>query len=184
MTEASALQCTARQVRLAFFAELHFASSVEYVWTGVGPIDWNGHTWLGMGNLGQIGVVTEDSQLNAQTFSLTLSGIDRTLLSEALTEVRAGQPVKLSLAFFNEDGSIIEDPILVFAGRMDQPTITESADTASITIAVENRLADLQRRVERRFTDRDQKLSYPDDNGFRFISWMMDWNGAWGTTSK
>lgn len=86
--------------------------------------------------------------------------------------------------FFDNAGNIVDAPILCYAGRMDQPTILEGTDTSTISIAVENRLSDLQRRIERRFTDRDQRLEYPADTGLAYIVWTMDWNGAWGTTSK
>jgi len=184
MTDAAAAQTVARQIRCALFAELHFLSSIERVWSGYGPLAWNGYNWLGLGTLGQVSMVTEDTQLNAQTFTISLSGVDNRLLSEALTEVRQGQPVKFWLAFFDNAGNIVDAPILCYAGRMDQPTILEGTDTSTISIAVENRLSDLQRRIERRFTDRDQRLEYPADTGLAYIAWTMDWNGAWGTTTK
>ena len=184
MTDAAAAQTVARQIRCALFAKLHFLSSIERVWSGYGPLAWNGFNWLGLGTLGQVSMITEDTQLNAQTFTISLSGVDNRLLSEALTEVRQGLPVKFWLAFFDNAGNIVDAPILCYAGRMDQPTILEGTDTSTISISVENRLADLQRRIERRFTDRDQRLEYPADTGLAYIAWTMDWNGAWGTTSK
>jgi len=184
MSDAAAAQTVARQIRCALFAELHFLSSIERVWSGYGPLAWNGYPWLGLGTLGQVSMITEDTQLNAQTFTISLSGVDNRLLSEALTEVRQGLPVKFWLAFFDNAGNIVDAPILCYAGRMDQPTILEGTDTSTISIAVENRLSDLQRRIERRFTDRDQRLEYPADTGLAYIAWTMDWNGAWGTTSK
>lgn len=114
----AAAQTVARQIRCALFAELHFLSSIERVWSGYGPLAWNGSNRLGL------------------------------------------------------------------ARRMDQPTILEGTDTSTISIAVENRLSDLQRRIERRITDRDQRLEYPADTGFAYIAWTKDWNGAWGTTTK
>ena len=184
MTPAAAAQTTATQIRCALFAELHFASSIEYVWSGVGPIEWNGKTWLGLGMLGQVGVITEDTQLNAQTFTISLSAIDNTLLQEALSEIKQRLPVKFWVAFFDEAGNVVPDPTLCYAGGMDQSSIEQGPETSTISISVENRLSDLQRRKERRFTDRDQRLQYPDDTGFAYVSWTMDWNGAWGTTTK
>ena len=83
------------------------------------------------------------------------------------------------MRFVGQPGNIVDAPILCYAGRMDQPTILEGTDTSTISISVENRLADLQRRIERRFTDRDQRLQYPADTGVAYVAWTMDWNGAW-----
>lgn len=63
-------------------------------------------------------MITEDTQLNAQTFTISLSGVNNRLLSEALTEVREGLPVKFWLAFFDNAGNIVDAPILRYAGRM------------------------------------------------------------------
>ena len=118
MTDAAAAQTVARQIRCALFAELHFLSSIERVWSGYGPLAWNGYSWLGLGTLGQVSMITEDTQLNAQTFTISLSGVDNRLLSEALTEVRQCLPVKFWLAFFDNAGNIVNAPILCYAGRM------------------------------------------------------------------
>lgn len=88
------------------------------------------------------------------------------------------------MRFVGQPGNIVDAPILRYAGRMDQPTILEGTDTSTIFISVENRLAYLQRRIERRFTDRDQRLQYPANTGLAYVAWTMDWNGAWGTTTN
>lgn len=176
-TAASLLQSS--YLRLAVFVEMHFLSSVEYVWSGRGPVAWNGQTWQGLGDLGQIGTITEDSTLTAQGLTLSLSGIRPDLLSEALTEVQQGLPCKLYLVFADEGGNPV-DSIMAYAGRMDQPSIEEGTDTGTVTISIENRLSDLQRAPFRRLTDQDQRLRYPNDDGFKFVNCLLDWNGSWG----
>lgn len=57
-------------------------------------------------------MITVDTQLNAQNFTISLSGVDNRLLSEALTEVRQGLPVKFWLALFDHAGNIVDAPIL------------------------------------------------------------------------
>lgn len=167
-------------LRLAIFAQLQFVSSTEYVWSGRGSINWNGETWQGVGDLGAISAISEDSSLTAQGLTISLSGIDPTLLTEALTEIQQGLPAQLWLVLADEQCNPI-DSILCYAGRMDQPTIDEGTDTATISIAIENRLSDLQRAQFRRLTDQDQRLKYPNDDGFRFINQLQDWNGSWGS---
>lgn len=166
-------------LRLAVFVSMQFASSTEYVWSGRGSIVWNGQTWKGLGDLGNISTITEDSTLTAQGLTLSLTGVRADLLTEALTEVQQGLPVQVWLVLADAQSNPI-DSLLCYAGRMDQPTIDESTDTATISIAVENRLSDLQRAQFRRITDQDQRLKYPTDDGFKFINSLLDWNGSWG----
>lgn len=184
ITPAVAAECAQPQVRLAFFCQLQFKNSTEYLWSGYGTIAWNGQNWLGMGHLGSIGVITEDTTLAAQGFTLGLAGVDTNMLAEARDEVQQGLPARLWLAFFDENGSIISNPILCMAGLIDQVTLDIGADKSTISLAIENPLVDLQRPCERRFTDQDQRMVYPNDSGFAYVAQLMDWNSAWGVESK
>jgi hypothetical protein len=70
----------------------------------------------------------------------------------------------------------------VFIGYMDQMSINESPDTASIQLTLENRLIDLERARVGRFTSEYQKSIYPTDKGFDFVEGMQDLKLNWGRT--
>jgi hypothetical protein len=173
----------APNVRIGLFVQLTFATTTQYVWTGQGNITWNGNTYLGVGYLGSVSTIQEDSTVQAQGISIQLQGITADDLSEALTEVHQGLPAKVYTVFFNADGTIIGTPILSFSGKMDQPEINEAAETATITISCENRMAELNRSREQRLTLAEQQLHYPGDNGFQFVNSIIDWVAAWGSSS-
>jgi hypothetical protein len=167
-------------LNLAFFVMLTFKTSVEYVWTGIGDIVWNGNTWQGLGVLGSISSITEGTKVQADGISLTLSGIPVDLLADSLTEVQQGLPVKVYLALFVQGTStIIPDPVCAYSGLMDQPEITIGTETVSVTIAVENKMVNLQRSQNRRMTDADQRMDYPNDDAFLFVQRLQDANFAW-----
>ena len=163
---------------LAFFVMLTFRTTTEYVWTGIGNIDWNGHTWQGVGTLGSISSVSEGTKVQAEGISLTLSGIPTELLTESLNDIQQGLPVRLYLAMFN-NGVIIPDPVCAYAGLMDQPEIVMGTQTVEITIAVENKMVNLQRSQNRRYTDADQRMDYPNDDAFLSVNRLQDANFAW-----
>jgi hypothetical protein len=167
-------------IRLGIFAELHFRSSIEYVWSGLGSISWNGQTWLGLGELGGISGVTEATDLTAQGITITLSGIRPALLTEVKDQVQLGLPAKIYLVLM--DANVVPvDSISCYVGRMDQPSIVEGTDSDIISISVENRLSDLQRAQFRRLTDQDQRREFPNDDGFKFVTQLQDWVGSWGS---
>ena len=39
----------------ALLVYLDFAADPFRAWTGLGPVEWLGHTWQGVGNLGEVG---------------------------------------------------------------------------------------------------------------------------------
>lgn len=79
-----------------------------------------------------------------------------------------------------DDNHIIADPYLVRAGRMDYVSVAADGDTTRITAQYEDRLVDLERARERRYTDEDQQYEYPGDLGFEFVSALQDKQLIWG----
>jgi len=114
--------------------------------------------------------------------TLTLSGIDPTLLQGILNEFQAGLPAIVTLGVFDGNGALIGDPVCCFAGRMDQPTLDVTGIAASIAINCENRLVEMNVAVDRRYTDEDQQLDYPGDRGFEFVNSIQEAQIYWGRT--
>jgi len=133
-----------------------------------------------VGSLGSISTIEEGSTVEAKGVTLTLSGIDATLLTGILTEFQVGLPVLVYLGLFDSSGSLIADPIVSWAGRMDQPTLDVDGTTATISIACENRLVDMNVAVDRRYTNEDQQLDHPGDRGFEFVNSIQEVMLYWG----
>lgn len=166
--------------RLVFFIFAEFVSGPVYIWNGLGTIVWNSQTWVGTGNLVTISSVSEGTDISAKGITLTLSGVDSNLLAKCLGEVRQNNPVQLWLGFLDSNGSVIADPYQSFSGHMDTATINEGVITSTIDLTLENALIDMNRPLERRWTHDDQKIDYPTDNGFVWVTAIQTWNGVWG----
>lgn len=174
MTVDAQLAIEATYARPLFLVSCQFQNETIYVWTGVGSISWGGHTWIGVGALGSISTIAETLETQAQGITLSLSGIDNTLIADALTQTYGGGKAQVWLGFLLANGSLVSDPIPAYLGDMDQTTIDMSTDTTTISIAVENRLADLNRAQGGRYTDQCQRQISPTDSGFKFVSWLQD----------
>lgn len=167
-------------VRPAIFVEIHFATGPVYVWTGAGSVSWGGVTWIGVGQFGNISPVEEGATVQARGITLTLSGVDPTLLNDVLNEYEQNLPVIVYFGVRDNTGALVPNPITSWAGRTDQPTIAVDGESATISIACENRLVILNNSVERRYTDADQKRDYPDDRGFEFVTAIQNVTIYWG----
>jgi hypothetical protein len=102
------------------------------------------------------------------------------IIQEALADFQAGAPAQIYFGLLS-DGVLIGNPYLVFSGQVDQPTIDMSAQSATITLALENRLSNLLRPTARRYTAADQHLKYPDDSGFNWVEILNDLSLRWGS---
>ena len=172
----------ANQLLPAIFVQATMASGTVYLWSGLGSIAWNGQTWQGVGSLLNISTVEEKAEVRATGISITLSGIDSTLLTDVLGEFQLCGPVTVFLGAFSAPGTLIANPITVWSGLLDQPTIDVSADTASISINCESRLIEMNVAVDRRYTDQEQQLDHPGDVGFSFVNSIQDQPIYWGRT--
>jgi hypothetical protein len=164
---------------VALFFTGTFSSGPIYIWTGLGVIDWNGHTWIGIGTLGAISPIAEGSSVEARGITVSLSGFDPVLLAEVLNEFVLGEPMTIYLAGFNE-GVIIVDPLIAFAGELDQPTIDADGETATISINCESRLLDIGYVCGRRYTQEDQQRDWPGDLAFMFVDALQESIFYWG----
>jgi len=166
----------------AIFVQATFQSGILYLWSGRGDIVWNSKTWQGVGSLLKISTVEEKSSVAATGIVVTLSGIDPTLLPNVLNEFQVTGPVKVFLGAFSSPGVLISSPITLWSGKLDQPTIDVGSDLASISIACESRLLQMNVSVERRYTDQDQQQDVPGDLAMSFVNSIQDMPVYWGQT--
>lgn len=160
----------ASTVRLAFFVELQLTSGTQYLCSAIRNIDWNGHTWGGLGALASISGIEEKTSLEAVSATVGLSGVPLSWRSLALQEPIRGRRANVWVGLFDENEQLIGNPTLEYSGLLDAPQIATSAPdengerTAEISIRVGGILADFARRGRgRRHTDADQQAMYPGD---------------------
>jgi hypothetical protein len=171
------IDATELQPFLLFRGE--FATGVVRAWSGIGDLSWDGQTWVGTGSLLQVSSIQEAAETVANGAAITLTGVPLELISLALNSVRQGRDGRIYLGFLS-NGSVVIDPVLVFQGKLDVPVIEEDGETASISIAYESRLIDLQKPRESRYTDQDQQRAYPGDLGMAFVPSLQEKTLNWG----
>lgn len=180
LTAAAAAAANDGTVRPALFYEGVFSGGTLRLWSGIGPITWNGQTWTGAGQMLGVAAIGETSELRAVGFEVSLSGELSSLVSTALAQARQGLAGRVWLGFFDAAGALIADPFKAFEGRLDMPDVTDDGASARIAVKYESRLVDLDRRRERRYTSEDQALDYPDDRGFDEVPALQDAAVYWG----
>lgn len=164
-----------------FLAQLTFRSETVNAWTGIGTLTSGGVDYLGTGSMGSISAISEASDVKADGLTLTLSGIDPTLLSESLTDIQVGAAAKVYFGLMATASTLI-GAYLIFSGTVDKPQIRTSVDGLTISLALENRLVNLQRATQRRYTSADQRLYFPTDMAFNWVEILQDIALLWGSS--
>jgi len=150
------------------------------IWTGLGDLTFESVSYTGLGDLLSISPVEETSDISAKGISVSLTGIKDQFLDVALTHEYQGRPITVRLGAFDDTGSLIADPAIIFSGFMDTMIIAESGEYSTITVSAENKLIAFERTRVRRYTAEDQKIDYPTDKGFEFVASIVEKEILWG----
>jgi hypothetical protein len=180
LTAAATTAVTSSHVPLCVFVEMVFPSGTLRFTNAGHSIAWDGETWLGAGNLARVEPITEVASAQAAALNVQFSGIDPAYVSAILDDHYQGNPARIWIATLSAEMEVLDDPVLVFQGRMDEPYVT-IGETAEVQLALENRFADWDRPRLRMYTDADQKSRHPGDRFFEYIASMESTSINWGT---
>lgn len=179
--QITALQ--AQHVNLVMFAKLEFpGGATMYVHNGLGTYTTSdSQDWSGLGSLAQVGKVEEGMDVSPYALQLTLSGLDTTLASKALTEDYYLSPVTLYVGLLNDDDELIGDPTEFWAGFMDQMSVSvgnESGDAIQLTCESELSRFDKSRNLM--YTNVGQQKRFSGDLFFNHIHLIDGLKINWG----
>ena len=167
-----------------FFAvKAEFDTSTIAVWSGQGDITISSLEYSGAGSLLGISDVTENSEMQSNGITISLSGMDSTVLNYALSETYQNRPITLLMGYIMGGANESAGELVLFRGRMTSLSIADTPDGATVTIQAENRLADLNRPSHYRYTKESQNFLYPNDVGLNRIASLQDKEIVWGKKS-
>lgn len=180
MTTAMDAALQGKAIRVFLLFEAEFPSGTVRLSTLHEDVIWAGQTWIGGGTLLSVSAIQESTDVVATGITVTLAGVDPSLVSLVISDAMQGLPGKVWLGLHDASGALIVNPLALFAGRLDVPQITDGAATCAITVSYENRLVDLNTPREWRRTHESQQQLYPGDMGFEFVAGLQDKEIPWG----
>src|SRR5579864_6694109 len=191
LSTAVAAAIAANTLKLAIFAQLAFADATYYVFTGLGTITPAGppanpastfpygQTFIGLGWLAKISSVPQTTKVQSQNVVLTLSRIPSPLILEATQQVRLTGTARVWVGLFDSNNNLLADPVGIFSGAMDVPSLTDGGNTSTISISCENSLLSLNLAPNRQFDDPDQQIYHPGDLGLSFVNKLQNLQLFW-----
>jgi hypothetical protein len=183
LTTDVANETTAKEVTPVFFVELIFDDETVRMWSGTGPVNWDGHTWGGAGDLLGIDAMPETTTVRAEGTTVSLAGVDPANIAIALSKDFQGRTANIWLGFLDDNFQVIVSPYMIFSGRMDQMPIRDEGAQSTISVQAESHLVDLTKARTVRYTDETQKELYPGDKGLEFVEAIQEEPITWGQTS-
>tara|TARA_R100000935_G_C2813222_1_gene156033 strand:+ start:25 stop:591 length:567 start_codon:yes stop_codon:yes gene_type:complete len=175
-------QLSSTQTRPFYAVEFLYTQPLR-IWTGNGNFTVEGQIYLGLGNLLGISSVQETGETKATGISVTCSGLDTSVLASSLSQTQQGIIVNIYfgvLTTTNNAQAIVDAPYNIFTGTVDTVTISEDGNNSAITFGIESKLISLERALDFRYTDQDQKFYFPNDKGLEFVNDLQDKVIVWG----
>lgn len=157
-------------VQLAYF---DFPAGEERFWNGVGTLQYDGFAWKGLGGLASISGVSSDASTFIQTINFTLAVDAQTILTVE-DDIR-GREAKAWLAFLDDHGQIVPDPIEIVSVEMDIASHQIDGDQQRITITGQTAFFTLEAPARFLWTNEQQQSDFPGDTG---------WDRAPGNATK
>lgn len=114
--------------------------------------------------------IQEGEDINIEQVTLSLSAVPTDLVKLVLDNDYINKQVLIYHAVLDDGYSFIGDPILVFDGRAESPSVKEDFKngTAQISLVVTNHWSDFQTGRGRRTNDNDQQTYFSGDRFFKF----------------
>ncbi|MAM39347.1 MAG: hypothetical protein CL949_12810 [Erythrobacter sp.] len=157
------------------------ADPVSRVWGGPWPITFDGRTFEPLGDRTMVQVASGALGGQAQSITLTLSGLEPELLELLEAAEVAGAPTTLWRLIFDSSGTVLLGYNVWGRGRLDTLDREEEiGGTATITAKVETPARSMGKRGARMRSDADQRLIDPDDGFFKHVAYAGEKKLYWG----
>jgi len=161
-----------------------FDTDTLYVWSGDYDLSLDGNTYTGAGTLLSISNIEDTLELKSSGLSVALAGMDATVLDLALTENYQNRFITVYLGYLSGGTDTVAGTMTLFKGRMQSMTINDDPNGSTISVDAENRLIDLQRPSNLRYTKESQQGISSGDTCFDRVQSLQDKEIIWGRSSS
>ena len=133
-------------------------------------VSGSSRTYLTNGHLKNITGINETNKPTKNSLQITLSGVDQTYISIALSENIINKEVYIYRGFLDSSNALISDPFLLFYGTIDEYKISDNTSTANLIISVTSHWGNFSKVGGRTTTDNSQQRFFSGDKGMEFAS--------------
>tara|TARA_B100000575_G_scaffold239372_1_gene201928 strand:+ start:230 stop:796 length:567 start_codon:yes stop_codon:yes gene_type:complete len=133
-------------------------------------VSGSSETYLSNGHLKNISGVNETNQPTKNTLSLSLSGVDQTYISIALSENIINDDVHIYRGYLDSNNALISDPFLLFYGTIEEYKISDNTSTANLILSVTSHWGNFSKVNGRTTTDNSQQRFFSSDKGMEFAA--------------
>ena len=133
-------------------------------------VSGSSRTYITNGHLKNITGINETNKPTKNSLQLTLSGVDQTYISIALSENIINKEVYIYRGFLDANNALIADPFLLFFGTIDEYRISDTTSTANLVLNLTSHWGNFEKTSGRVTTDNSQQRFFSGDKGMEFAA--------------
>jgi len=133
-------------------------------------VSGSSRTYVANGHLKNITGVNETNKPTKNTLSLSLSGVDQTYISLALSQNIINSDVYIYRGFLDTNNSLLADPFLLFFGTVDEFKVTDTTEKANLVLNITSHWGNFSKTSGRVTTDNSQQRFFSGDKGMEFAA--------------
>ena len=176
----TALRLSQDHQEIKFALKAEFDTDTVLIHTGLGDLVIGGETYLGAGTLLAISDIEDSKELKSAGVTFSISGMDIEVLGYALNENYQNRPISLFMAFVSGGTDDVDGYLTLYKGRMINIDISDDVTGSNITLQTENRLLDLRRPSNIRYTRESQQYLYAGDTSLDQVNKISQMDIEWG----
>tara|TARA_R110002126_G_scaffold287911_4_gene441023 strand:+ start:777 stop:1412 length:636 start_codon:yes stop_codon:yes gene_type:complete len=176
----TALRLSQDHQEIKFALKAEFDTDTVLIHTGLGDLVIGGETYLGAGSLLAISDIEDSKELKSAGVTFSISGMDIEVLGYALNENYQNRPISLFMAFVSGGTDDVDGYLTLYKGRMINIDISDDVTGSNITLQTENRLLDLRRPSNIRYTRESQQYLYAGDTSLDQVTKISQMDIEWG----
>lgn len=166
---------------LGYAIEIEFPDDWVRAHTGVGDILIDGHTYTGVGDLGEISEIASEGDEKPVRVKASLNGLNVEMVGQALKSKTRGLSARLMLNVFdNVTNKLIRSENAVIGFVVDYD-ISLSGGSGVIEVSIGDEFELYEMPAHKYWTDENHRLEHPDDRICRYVAQMGDREIYWGS---
>lgn len=154
-----------------FLIDTYFDDGIISLTDAWRAVSYAGRSYTANGHFLNFDGITETSELQVPNVNVSISAVDLSWVSIALSKNYIDRRLVISKAFLDYTQSVITGPVVVFDGRMDGMTISDSIDgKCTVAVSATSQWSDFYRKAGRHTNNTEQQTIAPGDGFFQYCT--------------
>ena len=172
MTGATQTEVAKNNITGFELLEIELDGATYYFTNGPWDADYNGNTYLALGNFLGFSDIQENTQMQIAEVTITLTGLRQEDFGYFVNENFIDRTVRIFRQLWNDTDGVV-GTFKIFEGRLKNAACEDDGEQLTIGGTAANQFVDFERTAGRRTNDDEQQFYYTGDRFFQYAKEVL-----------